>query len=57
MKSLWKKKYTSEIVNPRRRGKPVVKWKDRVKENMHERVADREGEIKLERRAYLDDER
>ena len=30
----------SEIVGPRRRGRPVVRWKDGVKEYMHERVAD-----------------
>ena len=24
-----------------KRGKPVIKWKDRVKEYMHERVVDR----------------
>ena len=26
-----KKMYVSEIEGPRRRGKPVVRWKDRVK--------------------------
>ena len=36
--------YVSEIEGPRRRGVPVVRWKDRVKEEyMHERVADRGG--------------
>ena len=35
-----KKVYVSVIVGPRR-GRPVVRWKDRVKEYMHERVADR----------------
>ena len=30
----------SEIVGPRRRGRLVVRWKDRVKEYMHERGAD-----------------
>ena len=32
-----KKAHVSEIVRPRRRGRPVVKRKDRVKEYMHER--------------------
>ena len=36
-----KKVYVSEIVCPRRRGRPVVRWKDRVKEYMHERVGGR----------------
>ena len=36
-----KKVYVSETEGPRRRGRPVVRWKDRVKEYMHERVADR----------------
>ena len=34
----------------RRRGRPVVGWKDKVKEYMHERVADRGGGIELARR-------
>ena len=39
-----KKVNASEIVGSRRRGRPVVRWKDRVKEYMHERAADkREG--------------
>ena len=42
-----KKVYVSEAEGPRRRRrrrrKPVVKWKDRVKEYMHESVANREG--------------
>ena len=36
-----KKVYASEIKGPRRRGRPVVKWKDLVKEYMHERVVGR----------------
>ena len=32
--------YVSEIVVPRRRGRAVVRWKDRAKEYMHKRVAD-----------------
>ena len=38
-----KKVYVSEIIGSWRRGRPVVRWKDRVKEYMHERVADRGG--------------
>ena len=38
-----KKVYVSEIEGSRR-GRPVVRWKDRVKEYMHEKVADRGGE-------------
>ena len=39
-----KKVYVSETEDPRRRGRPVVRWKDRgVKEYMHEGVADRVG--------------
>ena len=52
-----KKVYVSKIVGSRRRGRPVVRWEDRVKENMHERVADREGGIILARWEYLDRER
>ena len=33
-----KKVYVSKTEGPRRRGRPVVSWKDRVKEYMHERV-------------------
>ena len=36
--------YVSEIEGPedlRRRGSPVVRWMDKVKEYMHERAADR----------------
>ena len=29
-----KKVYVSEIVGPRRRGRTVVRWKERVKENV-----------------------
>ena len=50
-----KKMYVSETEGPRRR-RPVVRWKDRVKEYMHERVADREG-IELARKECLDRER
>ena len=32
------KVYMSETVDPRRRGRAVVRWKDRVKEYMHEEL-------------------
>ena len=32
-----KKVYVSEIEGPRRRGRPVVRWQDKLKEYMHER--------------------
>ena len=44
-------------MGPRRRGRPVVRWKDRVKEYMHERVADRGGGIELVKSEYLDRKR
>ena len=37
-----KKVYVNEIEGPRR-DRPVVRWKDRVKEYMHERGVDRVG--------------
>ena len=52
-----KKVYVSGTESPRRRGRPVVRWKDRVKEYMHERVADRGGEIELAKRECVDRER
>ena len=52
-----KKVYVSEIEGPRRRGKPVARWKDRVKEYMHERVAGRGRGIELVRRECVDRER
>ena len=30
----------SEIEDPRKRGRPVVRWKDRVKKYMHRKVVD-----------------
>ena len=42
--------YVSEMEGPRRRGRSVVRWKNRMKEYMHERVADRREGIKQERR-------
>ena len=44
-----KKVNVSEVVEPRRRVRPVVRWKDRVKEYMHERDTDRGGGIELAR--------
>ena len=40
-----KKVYMSEIEGSRRRGRPVIRWKDRIKEYMDERVAARVGGI------------
>ena len=40
---LVKKVYVSETECPRRRGRPVIRWKDRVKEYRHERVVNRGG--------------
>ena len=37
-------------MGPRRRERPVVRWEDRMKEYMHERVADRGGRIELAKR-------
>ena len=34
--------------------RPIVTWKDRVEEYMHERVADKEGRIELEKRDCVD---
>ena len=33
-KEFVKKVYVSEIEDPMRRGRPIVRWKDRVKEHM-----------------------
>ena len=44
-------------MDPTRRGRPFVRWKDRMNEYMHERVADRGGGIELARRDYLNRER
>ena len=49
--------YVSESVGLRRREKPVVRWKDWVKEYMHERVADRWEEIELATKECLDGKR
>ena len=39
---LMKKVHVSETEGPRMRGRPVGRWKDRVKEYTHESVCDRE---------------
>ena len=45
-----KKVYVNQTECPRRKGRPLVTWTDRVKEYMHEGVADRGGGIELARR-------
>ena len=52
-----KKVYVSETEDPKRSERPVVRWKDKVKEYMCERVVDRERGIELARRKYMDRER
>ena len=52
-----KKMYVSETGGSRRRGKPVVRWKDRVKEYMHEKVTNRGEDVTLARRDCEDRER
>ena len=44
----------SETESSSRRGRSFVRWKDTVKEYMHERVADRGGGIEQARRECLD---
>ena len=51
-----KKVYVSEIEDPRRRGRPVIRRKDKVKEYMHERDANRRG-IEQARMECVDRER
>ena len=36
-----KKVYVSEAEDPKKKGRPVVRWKDRVKEYVNERDTDR----------------
>ena len=48
-KEFVKKVCVSEIDGPRR-GRPVVKWRDSVKEYMHERGVDRVGVLEQARR-------
>ena len=47
-----KKVYVSEAEGPKR-GRPVVRWKDRIKEYMHETVDDREGDIEQAKRECM----
>ncbi len=54
---LVKKVYVSEIVGPNSRGRPPVRWRDRVKEYMCERGATRGGGLDEARRECLDRER
>ena len=49
--------YGSETEGPRRRGRLVVRWKDRVKDYMHKRDADRRRGIEQTRSEYMDWER
>ena len=49
--------YVIETEGPRRIGRSVVKWKDRVKEYIHEIVVDRRGWIEQARRDCIDRER
>ena len=46
--------YVSETEDPRRRGRPLVRWKDRVNEYMHERGTDRERRLQQVRSECLD---
>ena len=39
---LVKRVYASETESPRRQGRSVVRWKDRVEEYVHERIAEEE---------------
>ncbi len=52
-----KKVHVSESVGPNRRGRPLWRWRDRLKEYMCERGATREGGLDQARRECLDRER
>ncbi len=52
-----KKVYVSEIEGPSKKGKPLGRWKDRVKEYMSERGATRGGGLEQARRECLDRKR
>ncbi len=52
-----KKVYVSEIEHPGRRGRPLGKWKDKIKEYMSERGATRGEGLEQARRECLDRER
>ena len=47
----------SEIEGPRRRGRPVVRWNDRVKAYMYERSADKGWEFEQARSYSIERER
>ena len=47
----------SEIEGPRKRGKPLVRWEDRIKENILEGDADRGEGLEQTRRGCMDKER
>ncbi len=47
----------SETKGPSRRGRPLGRWNDRVKEYMSERGATRRGGLEQARRECLDKER
>ena len=51
------KKYMSGIEDPKRRGRPVVRWKDRVNEYTHERIGDRGRGLQQARKECADEER
>ncbi len=52
-----KKVYVSESVGPNSRGRPLVRWRDRVKEYMCERGAARGGGLDQGRKECLDRKR
>ncbi len=52
-----KKVYVSESVGPNSRGRPLGRWRDRVKEYMCERGATSGGGLDQARRECLDRER
>ncbi len=52
-----KKVYVSENMGPNSRGRPLVRWRDRVKKYMCERGATRGGGLDQARRGCLDRER
>ncbi len=54
---LVKKVYMSESEGPNSRGRPLGRWRDRVKEYMYERGATGGGELDQARRECLDRER
>ena len=47
----------SEIAGPSRRGRPILRWKDRIKEYMHEGGANRGRGLERVRRGCMERER